>query len=219
MLETLRVFARDQLDLSDDADRWRRRHAAYFADYAESFALGIQGAEDARWTWRLHADLDNVRAAVDWGLDRDDSEAAALAVRTIVGLAWFAQSNRAISLDDMAMRAVDLVADGPPEWRSVVFVLASQHELNRGQPERALELSRESLRDGIVTEALYSFLPHQNAIFAELMVGSRERGRERCLQRVTSGLPTPIPTPRAAIAGSCYVPGAARPRRGGERGG
>ena len=110
-----------------------------------------------------------------WGLDRDDSEAAALAVRTIVGLAWFAQSNRAISLDDMAMRAVDLVADGPPEWRSVVFALASQHELNRGQPERALELSRESLRDGIVTEALYSFLPHQNAIFAELMVGARER--------------------------------------------
>jgi predicted ATPase/class 3 adenylate cyclase len=175
MLETLRVFARDQLDLGDDADRWRRRHADYFAGYAESFAVGIQGADDARWSWRLHADLDNVRAAIAWGLDRDDPQDTALAIRTIVGVAWFAQSNRAISLDTMAMQAVDLVDDGPPEWRSVVFALASQHELNRGQPERALELSRESLRDGIVIDGLYSFLPHQNAIFAELMVGARER--------------------------------------------
>jgi predicted ATPase len=175
MLETLRVFARDQLDLSHDADRWRHRHAAYFADYAESFALGIQGEDDTLWTWRLHADLDNVRAAIAWSLDREDPAETQLAVRTIVGLAWFAQSNRAISLDAMAMQALDLVADGPPEWRSVVFALASQHELNRGQPELALELSRESLRDGIVAEALYSFLPHQNAIFAELMVGARER--------------------------------------------
>ena len=60
------------------------------------------------------------------------SEDAALAVRTIVGLAWFAQSNRAISLDDMAMRAVDLVADGPPEWRSAVFALASQPRTEPG---------------------------------------------------------------------------------------
>ena len=150
-------------------------------------------------------------------LDRDDSEAAALAVRTIVGLAWFAQSNRAISLDDMAMQAVDLVADGPPKWRSVIFALASQHELNRGQPERALEFSRESLQDGIVTEALYSFLPHQNAIFVELMVGARERA-EMLLAEGDVGFANADPYTEGSyrvVAGD--VPGAARPRRGGER--
>jgi predicted ATPase/class 3 adenylate cyclase len=175
MLETLRVFARDQLDLTDDADRWRRRHAEFYAAYAESFAVGMQGADDEAWMWRVYSDLDNARAAVAWALDRDEPDDTALAVRVLVGLAWFGQGNRATSLDAMAMRTIDVVDAAPPAWRSTIFALASQHEVNQGRPARGLELGRLALRDGIATEAVYSFLPHQNLIFAELMVGARER--------------------------------------------
>ena len=108
MLETLRVFARDQLDQIDDADVWRRRHAVYVASFAEAFAVGAQGSRrpgvvgSARGRPRQRA---APRSA--WGLDRDDPEDAALAVRTLVGLATFGQWNRSIMIDSMAVRAVD----------------------------------------------------------------------------------------------------------------
>ena len=106
MLETLRVFARDQLDQIDDADVWRRRHAAHIMAFAEAFAVGAQGPDDLVWSARLLADLDNVAAAVTWALDRDDPDDTALGVRTLVALATVGQWNRSIMIDSMAVRAV-----------------------------------------------------------------------------------------------------------------
>ena len=102
MLETLRVFARDQLDQSNDADVWRRRHATNIASFAEAFALGTRGPECVLWSDRLVADLDNVRAAVSWALDRDDPADSSLAVRVLVGLCTVGQWNRSIMIDRMA---------------------------------------------------------------------------------------------------------------------
>jgi tetratricopeptide (TPR) repeat protein len=135
----------------------------------------MQGADDEPWMWRVYSDLDNARAAIAWGLDREEPDDNALAVRVLVGLAWFAQGNRSTSLDSLAMRAVDMVENTPRQWRATILALGCQHELNQGRPARALELGRLAMRDGIATEAVYSFLPHQNLIFAELMVGARDR--------------------------------------------
>jgi predicted ATPase len=174
MLETLRVFARDQLDQSDDADVWRRRHAANVASFAEAFSVGTQGPDCLLWSARLMANLDNVRAAVSWALDRDDPADSALAIRCLVALTSVGQWNRSIMIDRMAVRAIEVVADGPAEWRAPVLALASYHELNRGRAERGLELARASMRDGIVWEAILPSFPVQNLIFVELMVGHRD---------------------------------------------
>ncbi len=77
-------------------------------------------------------------------------------------------------IDRMAVRAIEVVADGPPAWRATILGLASYHELNRGRAERGLELARLSLRDGIVWEAMLPSFPVQNLIFVELMVGNRD---------------------------------------------
>ncbi len=177
MLETLRVFARDQLDQTDDADEWRRRHANYFAGYCELFAVHAQGPEDTQWTDRVLADLDNIRAAMSWGLDRDDPADSTLAVRSIAALAGFGHTFRSTLVDGMAVRATAKVVDGPPELRSLVYALASYHEVTQGRPDRALEFGRISVSDGIVTDSLSPWQPHQNLIFVELMVGNHERGQ------------------------------------------
>src|SRR5262249_12375312 len=91
MLETLRVFARDQLDQYDDADTWRRRHAEHYATSTEAFAPHPRGPEDEEWTLRVFADFDNTRAAISWGLDRDDPADTTLAVRAVAALAGFGQ--------------------------------------------------------------------------------------------------------------------------------
>jgi predicted ATPase len=175
MLETLRVFARDQLDQRDDADRWRRRHAEHFAEFAERYASGARGADEELWRHRVDADLDNVRAAMAWSLDRDDPADTALAVRIIVGLAVFAQANRSWAIDTMALRATAAVGDGPSASHSLVYALASYHELTQGRAERGLELGRIAVRDGIVTDSPYAYLPLQNLAFAELMTGGAAR--------------------------------------------
>jgi predicted ATPase/class 3 adenylate cyclase len=175
MLETLRAFARDQLDQSDDTDRWRRRHAEYYAKFAEAFAVGAQGPDDQVWMRRLVADLDNIHAAIAWGLDRADPDDVALAVRSIAALAAFARALGSTTISSMAVRATAAVVDGPSAWRSAVFTLASYHELTQGRSERALEFAHLAVQDGIVAESLSPWQPYQNLIFAELMTGGYEQ--------------------------------------------
>ena len=73
MLETLRVYAREQLDEIGDTDGWRRRHAEHYAEFAES-VCGRHAGPDDRSGGPLVAELDNLRAAVTWALDRDDPD-------------------------------------------------------------------------------------------------------------------------------------------------
>ena len=48
MLETLGQYARERLDEHGDTDRWRRRHAEYFADWAEDAGPGLARPRRAR---------------------------------------------------------------------------------------------------------------------------------------------------------------------------
>ena len=72
MLETLRQFARERLDDAGETDRWRRAFAEHYAIAARDAGLGLIGSEHVRWAERLRADLDNIRAAVGWALERED---------------------------------------------------------------------------------------------------------------------------------------------------
>ena len=141
--------------------------------------VGIQGADDARWTWRS-ARRPRQRAGSCRVGARPRRPRRTLRWPSARSSGWRG-SPRAIERSRSTTWRCGRSTSWPtahPSGGPSSSPLASQHELNRGQPERALELSRESLRDGIVTEALYSFLPHQNAIFAELMVGSARARRD-----------------------------------------
>ncbi len=88
MLETLGQYARERLDEHGDTDRWRRRHAEYFAAWAEEAGPGLEGPDELAWRTRENAELDNLRAAVTWALDRDDPDDIGLALRIIGALAY-----------------------------------------------------------------------------------------------------------------------------------
>ena len=86
MLETVREYALDRLDVSDEGDVIHRQHAAYFLAFVEAARrepvdmannvdnrrprLGgetkLTRAAPADWLNRLEADHDNLRAALDW---------------------------------------------------------------------------------------------------------------------------------------------------------
>ena len=87
MLETLRQFAREQLDEAGEPDRWRRRHAEHYAAFAHDAGFGVTGPDEILWEQRARAEIDNVRSAVGWSLDRDTAEERELGVRIVGALA------------------------------------------------------------------------------------------------------------------------------------
>ena len=87
LLETLREFGREQLrelgatDLVDDA------HLRWFTAVAERATTGITGPEEAVWSHRIEADIDNARVAFGRAVRTGDTDAA---LRLVVGLREFA---------------------------------------------------------------------------------------------------------------------------------
>ena len=74
MMDTIRGFARQQLDRADDAAETDRRHATHYAGLADQAELGLQGPGQATWLARLDAEQANLRAALDWSLSSGECE-------------------------------------------------------------------------------------------------------------------------------------------------
>jgi len=65
LLETIRQYGEQHLDQAGETDRWRARHASYYADL-------LNGARDQQdgpfWAVRLSAEEDNLLAAWSWAI-------------------------------------------------------------------------------------------------------------------------------------------------------
>jgi predicted ATPase len=74
MLETLREFALERLDESGEEDDLRQRHAYFFLQLAEQAEKEMEGPHQAEWFDRLENDHDNLRAALDWSMEKMKAE-------------------------------------------------------------------------------------------------------------------------------------------------
>jgi predicted ATPase len=66
MLETVREFAQEVLEASDEAPAQRRRHATHVLALAEQAEPHLAGADQRTWFDLLDHELDNLRAALAW---------------------------------------------------------------------------------------------------------------------------------------------------------
>jgi predicted ATPase/DNA-binding CsgD family transcriptional regulator len=66
LLETVRAFAREQLESSREADDIRSRHASYYLDLAEASEPYLAGPQRGAYVERLDPEQDNLRAALTW---------------------------------------------------------------------------------------------------------------------------------------------------------
>src|SRR5215204_2497566 len=86
MLETIREFALEKFEESDDTELIRRAHAEYFLALAEEAEPELWGPEDATWLNQLEREHDNMRAALSWAIGYEETE---LALRLGGALRWF----------------------------------------------------------------------------------------------------------------------------------
>ncbi|HEX9370216.1 MAG TPA: AAA family ATPase, partial [Roseiflexaceae bacterium] len=93
MLETLREYALERLELSGEAPALRRRHAAYYLNIAEQAEPELRGENRRMWLDRLEVELANLRAALRWTLTQGAAELAAR-LASALGVFWDVRHRR-----------------------------------------------------------------------------------------------------------------------------
>ncbi len=150
LLETLRQYGRERLDDRGESDWWRRRHADHYAAVAEETGLGLRGRDEFVWMRRLITDLDDLRSAVNWSLDRDDDADVEYTLRIVAALIRGVNADRRMALADWATRAAGRVdATTPARRASVLAAAATAHMLVLGDREHARVLASRVLDEPI----------------------------------------------------------------------
>jgi predicted ATPase/DNA-binding CsgD family transcriptional regulator len=85
LLVTLRDYGRDRLRDEGALERLRDLHGRHYRHLAEEAGAELQGPRQVTWLKRLENELDEIRAAIEWGLIADHEAALVIASE----LHWF----------------------------------------------------------------------------------------------------------------------------------
>ena len=88
MLETVRAYALDRLSATEERIATQRRHLLLFLALAEAAESQIQGPDQAAWLDHLAREHDNLRAALQWALNNQETDAA-LRLAAALGEFWW----------------------------------------------------------------------------------------------------------------------------------
>jgi predicted ATPase/class 3 adenylate cyclase/DNA-binding CsgD family transcriptional regulator len=92
MLETIREFGLEVLSKRGELEAVRHAHAEYYLQFAEVADPALRGPQQEVWFHRLERELDNLRAALSWLLERGEAgESIEMALRLGAALSEFWQ--------------------------------------------------------------------------------------------------------------------------------
>jgi predicted ATPase len=140
MLETVREYALERLEASDDADQMWRRHADHFlalAEEAEPYVL----EESREWLDRLELEHDNLRAALD-RLEASGDGERAMRLAGAVSLFW---SSRGHLAEGRRRLEGALRGEPPTAARAKALDGAAELAVYGGDPVTAKAYANEAL--------------------------------------------------------------------------
>ena len=76
LLETIRQYGEERLDQAGETERWRARHAGYYAGFLSQVREHDRGRDGVFWAVRLSAEQDNLLAAWSWAVDTGNVDTA-----------------------------------------------------------------------------------------------------------------------------------------------
>ena len=92
-LETIHEYAREKLEASGEAAEIKNRHLSHYADLSETIEAGIDGNDQIKGTLAGDQEHNNLRAALDWGLQKGAVFQDALRLVAAAGVYWVARSH------------------------------------------------------------------------------------------------------------------------------
>ncbi len=143
MLETIGEYAAEQLTASGERDAVADRHAAWCQQLVES-APQFGGDDHTVWLDRLTAELDNLRAAMEWALATESAAERALAIATRMWWVWWT-TGRMTEGGHWLRRALDAADPGARPLRGEALRAAAALARNGGDLDTARRLGEEAL--------------------------------------------------------------------------
>lgn len=113
-LETIRQYARDKLFEAGEGGPVRDRHFLYYASIAKDAPIIARGAEPVVWRRQLEAEADNLRTALEWGLDRHREAMLEMATNLVLAMPGAAFVESGAELRRWLQAALVRVQDLPP---------------------------------------------------------------------------------------------------------
>ena len=141
MLETVRQFALQKLDEAGEERSLRDRHLSVCLELARRARPELTGARQTWWLHRLEADQDNLRAALQWGLGREEAGGAELAVS--LWRFWYARGE--LTEGRRWLEATLAIPDLDPRLRAEALTGAASLVNDLGDTAAARSLSERSL--------------------------------------------------------------------------
>jgi predicted ATPase/DNA-binding CsgD family transcriptional regulator len=119
MLETIREFGIEQLEISGEGPTVRQAHASQVLALAEAAEPGMRGPEQAVWMRRLEVEQANLTSALAWTIEAREAETA-LRIGAALWRFW-AWCGRQREGRAWLERALASGEDAPPEIRAKAF--------------------------------------------------------------------------------------------------
>ena len=175
MLETIREYASELLELSGEQGALRERHLAYFLDLAVEAEPELTGPEQVRWYGRLADNQDNIREALEHACATHDAERAQMLSGTI----WRFWINRG-QIEEAARWYERALALGPGSPKARARALFGEAHVREARTDPELPKHYEQVVDALrlsgETRWLVLAMTHLAGAYAER--GDMERAEK-----------------------------------------
>lgn len=150
-LETIRDYARERLVQRGELLPTATRHCDHFLTMAKAARQGIRGPEQAEWTRRLEAELDNLRAGIALALEASVDPVLSVKFEVALMIFWmlrgYASEGRKYVRASLALPPVQ-ASDVAHAHALYVGAALANSQSDHGEADRMLEKCLE-LRRGI----------------------------------------------------------------------
>ena len=144
MLVTIQEYARECLWEMGEETEIRNAHLVYFLNLAEQGGRGMRSSDQVEWLHRLNAVRENLHAALDWAIERKQTEVVLQLVRNLHWF-WFVHSDHNEARRGLGRALALLDVRSYPEAQAEALTQLAHHIWTQIGAEEAKPLVKRAL--------------------------------------------------------------------------